>query len=134
MSVQTNHRVGREVASRPVVPSWADEDWEGTIGRFLGLVDDLPADVEKAYRMLSGPPERGTLRSFEDVWEVTCPVLFNPDRLAEFLMEINPRVVELWKEGTISWEQLQFYALRLFREAAGRIRGCSLDWLPSIPE
>jgi hypothetical protein len=84
--------------------------------------------------MLSGPPERGTLRSFEDVWEVTCPVLFNPDRLAEFLMEINPRVVELWKEGTISWEQLQFYALRLFREAAGRIRGCSLDWLPSIPE
>jgi hypothetical protein len=73
MSVQTNHRVEREVAAPSVVPGWAEEDWEVTIDRFLGSVDDLPADVEKAYRMLSGPPERGTLVAVEIV-SVNCDV------------------------------------------------------------
>jgi hypothetical protein len=49
-------------------------------------------------------------------------------------MEINPRVVELRKQEVITWEQLQFYVLRLFCETAGKIRGRSLEWLPPIPE
>ncbi|MDP2898634.1 MAG: hypothetical protein Q8Q12_19015 [bacterium] len=134
VSVQTNHRVEREVAARPVVPRWAKEDWEVTIVRFVESVDDLHADVGKAYGMLTGPPQSGTLGSLEDVWDAICPLLFNPGRLAKFLTDLNPRLIELWKQGTISFEQVQFYVLRLFREAAGRIRGRSLDWLPRIPE
>jgi hypothetical protein len=134
MSVQTNHRVEGEVAARPVVPRWAKEDWEATINRFLRSVDHLPADVEKAYRMLSGPPERGTVRSLEDVWSAICPVFFHLGRLAEFLMEINWRVLALRNQEAVAWEQLQFYVLRLFCEAAARVRGSTDDWLSSIPE
>lgn len=134
MSVQTNHRLERKVVSRPEVPSWAEEDWAVSIDRFLGSVGHLPADVERAYGMLSGPPEKGMVRSLEDVWTAVCHVFFNPARLDQFLMEINPRVVELWRQGTISREQLQFYVLRLFLESAGKTRGRSLDWLPEIPE
>lgn len=133
MSVQTNHRVEKEVVSRPVVPRWAEEDWEATIEQFMGAFDALPEEVVKSYRMLTEPPERGTVRSLEDVWSAICPVFFNPARLEQFLTEINSRVVDLWKQGTISWEQLQFYVLRLFLESAGKMRGCSLDWLPEIP-
>ena len=134
MSGRTNHRVKPGVRDRPGVPGWAEEDWENTITRFLTSVDDLPEDVERAYRMVSGPPERGMLRSLGDVWDATGPVLFNSERLAQLLMDINPRVLELWKQGTITLEQVQFYVLRLFREAAARVRGSTDDWLPSIPE
>ena len=134
MSVRTNHRVEREVTARPLVPWWAEEDWEETLCQFLGSVHSLPADVDRAYETVSGSPGDGRPRSFGDVWDATGPVLFNLERLAELLMGINPRVVGLWKQGTITWEQVQFYVLRLFREAAARVRGSTSDWLPSIPE
>lgn len=102
MSVQMNNRVEREVAGRPVVPRWAREGRDATIDRFLASIDHLPADVEKTYRMLSGPPESGTVRSLEHDRDAVCAVFFNPAGLSNFLKDLNPRVVALWKRGVIT--------------------------------
>ncbi len=134
MSVRTKHRLEQEVTARPLAPLWAEADWEDTLNQFLASVHSLPADEDRAYEMVSGSPGDGRPRSFGDGWDATGPVLFNPERLAEILMDINPRIVELWKQGAITLEQVQFYVLPLFREAAARGRGSTSDWLPSIPE
>ncbi|NQT84627.1 hypothetical protein HQ563_16530 [bacterium] len=124
----------REAAARPVIPRWAEEDWENTIKHLLGLLHCLPTDVDKVYKMVSGSADEGKPLSFGDICDAAGRVLFNPERLAKFLLAINPRLVELWKQETITWEQVQFYVLCLFREAAARIRGSEMKWLPSIPE
>lgn len=59
-SVQTNHQVQREVTVRPIVPSWAEEDWEDTISQFLVSIYSLAADVDRGYEMVSGSPSDGS--------------------------------------------------------------------------
>jgi hypothetical protein len=116
------------------IPAWAQEDWDETVHKLSQDGERLPADVKRAQSVLTGASDRGTIIGLEDVWTATAPVLFNPSRLAEFLDSLNPRILKLWARAGISLEQVQFYVLRLLKEASARVSGGNVGWLPPIPE
>jgi hypothetical protein len=116
------------------IPAWAGLDWDETVERFLQLLPALPDDVKKAYDLVTVCPADKTAGDFADVLDGVMPVLFHPQRLAELLSDFNPRVLSLRKQRAIGWQQVQFYVLRLFREAAARIAWNTSQWLPSIPD
>jgi len=52
----------------------------------------------------------------------------------EKYLSLDARIVDPWRQGTITREQVQFYALRLFCQAVARIRRSATEWLPAIPK
>ena len=115
------------------IPAWAKEGWAETIHTFSEHLDDFPDDIKRAHKALTCPHDREAARDFEDIWDIVATVFFDPYQLANLLAEFNPRVLRLWKDGKIAWQQVQFYVLRLFRQA-GCVRSAqSAGWLPPIP-
>ncbi len=84
------------------MPAWAKQDRAETIHRFSEHLDDFPDDIKRAHKALTCRHDRDVARDFEDVWDIVCPIFFDPYQLAHLLAEFNPRIFGLWKDGKIA--------------------------------